>query len=219
MSQSPRLLQATWTLVMIRSLSGFMAVLLSCGIAFAARVDSGLVGAWQLAIPPNHSEQWRVEFTTSGRYVFTITRQLPTGPTRWTERGKFQAGGGTYIWTSPTTVIHGQYRVLDSNVVEISGPLGTAVWNRVETTSPVATQPSNKARKAEASRRFEQGSRQAQDRQFEAAITSWQQALNLYQDIGDHQSQGRTLVNLGSASAYQGQFKLAERFYREKGLL
>jgi len=198
-----------------RSLACFMAMLLSYGSVFAAKVDPELVGVWNLATPPSRAEQWRVEFTPSGRYVFTITRQLPTGPNSWTERGAFRARDGAYTWTSPTGVIHGQYRILDAHSVEISGPLGTAVWHRIEQSLSSAARLPVQVRKAKASRLFEQGARQAQNRQFEAARTSWRQALDLYQQLGDRRNQGRTLINLGSASAYQGQFEPAGRFYRE----
>ncbi|GAX40949.1 TPR repeat-containing protein [Tolypothrix sp. NIES-4075] len=55
------------------------------------------------------------------------------------------------------------------------------------------------ARKVEADRLFQQGIQQFQISQFEAALKSWQQALIIYREIKDRQSEGKALGNLGIA--------------------
>ncbi|MEG4055120.1 MULTISPECIES: CHAT domain-containing tetratricopeptide repeat protein [unclassified Microcoleus] len=54
-------------------------------------------------------------------------------------------------------------------------------------------------RKAEADRLLDQGRQQYQISQFQAALQSWQQALIIYREIKDRQSEGKALGNLGVA--------------------
>jgi CHAT domain-containing protein/Flp pilus assembly protein TadD len=53
--------------------------------------------------------------------------------------------------------------------------------------------------KAEADRLLQQGIQQFQTSQFEAAMQSWQQALQIYRELKDRQSEGAALGNLGLA--------------------
>jgi CHAT domain-containing protein len=55
------------------------------------------------------------------------------------------------------------------------------------------------AHKTEADRFLNQGFQQYQTSQFEAAITSWQQALQMYRAIKNRRSEGSALGNLGAA--------------------
>jgi len=52
-------------------------------------------------------------------------------------------------------------------------------------------------RKAEADRLFEQGTNQQGQNQNESAIASFQQALNIYRELKDRQSEGKTLKSIG----------------------
>jgi len=54
-------------------------------------------------------------------------------------------------------------------------------------------------RKAEADRLFKQGGEQFQTSQFQAALQSWQQAVIIYREIKDRQSEGKALGSLGLA--------------------
>lgn len=54
-------------------------------------------------------------------------------------------------------------------------------------------------RKVKADRLLQLGIQQFQIRQFEAALSSWQQALQIYRDIKDRHGEGNALSNLGHA--------------------
>lgn len=71
------------------------------------------------------------------------------------------------------------------------------------------------ARKAEAEKLLQQGRKQFQTSQFEAAIHSSQQALTSYQDTGDRVGWGRSLNDLGLALYKKGQLKEAEKTLRD----
>jgi CHAT domain-containing protein/uncharacterized protein HemY len=64
-------------------------------------------------------------------------------------------------------------------------------------------------RKAEASRLVEQGIEQAEKKQFNAAIKSWQSALTIYREIDDRPSQGGVLNYIGLAYRNLGQYQKA----------
>jgi CHAT domain-containing protein/uncharacterized protein HemY len=64
----------------------------------------------------------------------------------------------------------------------------------------------NQTRKAEADRLNKQGLQQCQAGQCEAAIGSYQQALNIYRDIKDRLSEGNTLGNLGKTYESLGKY-------------
>jgi CHAT domain-containing protein len=63
--------------------------------------------------------------------------------------------------------------------------------------------------KAEASSWVDRAIAQAQADQLDAAIQSWQQALTIYQKIGDRQSQGGVLNSIGLAYRNLGQYPKA----------
>jgi hypothetical protein len=71
------------------------------------------------------------------------------------------------------------------------------------------------ARKAEADRLLDQGLQQFQTSQFEAALQSWQQALVLYREIQDRQSEGWALGNLGLAYDSLGNYAKAIEYYQQ----
>jgi len=70
-------------------------------------------------------------------------------------------------------------------------------------------------RKAEADRLKEQGIQQFQRSEFQGAIQSWQQALQLYQTLGDREGEGRTLNNLGGAYFSLGEYAKAIEFFQQ----
>ncbi len=74
---------------------------------------------------------------------------------------------------------------------------------------------STNARKAEADRWLQQGIQQFGSRQFEAAIQSNQQALTIYQQIGDRVGWGQSLNNLGLVLYKNGQLEDAEKTLRD----
>jgi CHAT domain-containing protein len=62
-----------------------------------------------------------------------------------------------------------------------------------------ATAQTTDARQAEADRLFQQGLQQYQTSQFQAALNSWEQALQIYRTLKNRQREALALVNLGSA--------------------
>lgn len=68
-------------------------------------------------------------------------------------------------------------------------------------------------REAEADRLLEQGIQQFQVSQFREAFRSWQQALQIYREIGDQQGEGNALGNLGVAYQTLGQYQRAIDYY------
>ena len=70
-------------------------------------------------------------------------------------------------------------------------------------------------RKAEADRLLKQGRQQAQISQLQAALQSWQQALIIYREIKDRQSEGKSLGYLGIAYLYQGDYAKAIEYLQQ----
>ncbi|MEG4502173.1 tetratricopeptide repeat protein [Microcoleus sp. F6_B4] len=70
-------------------------------------------------------------------------------------------------------------------------------------------------RKAEADRLFKEGEQQAQTSQFEAAIQSLQQALNIYRELKDRSSEAKTLTRLVSPYAIRGDYAKAIEFCQQ----
>jgi tetratricopeptide (TPR) repeat protein len=69
----------------------------------------------------------------------------------------------------------------------------------------IAQDASSEDRQADADNLLQQGIQQHQISQFREALQSWQQALEIYREIGDRAGEGTTLNNLGSAYADLGQ--------------
>jgi tetratricopeptide (TPR) repeat protein len=84
----------------------------------------------------------------------------------------------------------------------------------VVATSRVLAQ-SNTDRKVEADRLLNQGIQQYQTSQFEAGLNSWQQALQIYREIKDTQSEGKALGNLGNAYYSLGNYLKAIDYYQQ----
>jgi CHAT domain-containing protein/tetratricopeptide (TPR) repeat protein len=70
-------------------------------------------------------------------------------------------------------------------------------------------------RQAEAERLLQQGVEQYQTSQFQAALQSWQQALEIYQEIGDRTGEGTIRNHIGSVYFYQGQYPRALESYQQ----
>ncbi|ERT08704.1 TPR repeat family protein [Lyngbya aestuarii BL J] len=70
-------------------------------------------------------------------------------------------------------------------------------------------------RKAEADQLFQQGLQQAKTSQFREALQSWQQALEIYREIGDRKGEVASLSNLGSAYNSLGQYQKAIEFHQQ----
>ena len=72
------------------------------------------------------------------------------------------------------------------------------------------------SRKVEADRLFQRGIEQYQTSQFEAALQSWQQALQLYRQIKDRQGEGQSLGNLGLAYFSLGKYPKAIDYQQQR---
>jgi len=81
---------------------------------------------------------------------------------------------------------------------------------------PVVAQTTD-ASQAEGDRLFQQGLQQYQTSQFQAALNSWQQALQIYRALKNRQREGNALVNLGTAYLYLGNYAKAVE-YTQQGL-
>ncbi|MCT7965666.1 CHAT domain-containing protein [Laspinema sp. D1] len=67
----------------------------------------------------------------------------------------------------------------------------------------------------EARRLFNLGIEQYQRSQFRDALQSWEQALEIYRQIGDKVGEGKTLHNLGTVYKSLGEYAQAEQYYRQ----
>ncbi|NEU76423.1 CHAT domain-containing protein [Hassallia byssoidea VB512170] len=85
----------------------------------------------------------------------------------------------------------------------------------VFTASQVLAQTVN-PRKASADRLLQQGLQQYQTSQFTAALQSWQQALKIYREIKDRQSEGNALGNLGVAYDSLGDYPKAIEYQQQR---
>ncbi|MEG4852035.1 tetratricopeptide repeat protein [Microcoleus sp. B5-D4] len=79
---------------------------------------------------------------------------------------------------------------------------------------PAAAQTTD-ARQAEADRLWQQGNQQFQTRQFPAALNSWQQALQIYRALKNHEGEGGVLNNLGGAYRYLGNYAKAIEYMQQ----
>lgn len=70
-------------------------------------------------------------------------------------------------------------------------------------------------RKAEADRLLQQGEQQTQTSQFEAAIQSLQQALNIYRELKDRSGEAKTLSHLGIPYALRGDYAKAIEYCQQ----
>jgi CHAT domain-containing protein len=79
----------------------------------------------------------------------------------------------------------------------------------------VAQAQTTQDRKAEADRLFQQGGEQVSNRQYEAAIPFYQQALKIYQEIRDRQREAYTLNDLAVAYRRLKQYQRAIELYQQ----
>ncbi len=71
------------------------------------------------------------------------------------------------------------------------------------------------SRLSEADRLLQQGIQQYNQNQFQRAINSWEQALQLYRAGGDRAGEGRALGNLGTAYLVLGDYHRAIEFFEQ----
>jgi CHAT domain-containing protein len=82
-------------------------------------------------------------------------------------------------------------------------------------TPPALAQTTDTTHTAEAERLLQQASQQYQTSQFQAALQSLQQALTIYQQIGDKAEEGATLGNIGLVYGGLGQYANALKYYQQ----
>lgn len=70
-------------------------------------------------------------------------------------------------------------------------------------------------RKAEADDLFEQGIQQFEASQFQAALKSWQSALQIYQDIKNRSREGLTLTKIGTVHANFARYAQAMEYHQQ----
>ena len=80
---------------------------------------------------------------------------------------------------------------------------------------PPAVAQTIDARQAEADRLLQQGIQQYQTSQFQAALNSWQQTLQIYRALKNRGGEGRTLGSLGAAYGYLGNYAKAIEYTQQ----
>lgn len=88
-------------------------------------------------------------------------------------------------------------------------------WSLNHWVSTQVLAQTSSSRKAEADRLLEQGLQQHRISQFEAAKQSWQQALRIYREIKNRQSESYVLENLGTAYSALGDYDGAINCYQQ----
>ncbi|HEY9673555.1 MAG TPA: tetratricopeptide repeat protein [Waterburya sp.] len=81
--------------------------------------------------------------------------------------------------------------------------------------APPALAQTSVNRKAQADRLLEQGNKQLDTSQFQAALQSYQQALAIYKEIGDRKGEANSLRNLGNVYYSWGQYQKTIEFYQQ----
>lgn len=96
----------------------------------ATAFDTRLSGTWNLTVPTPAGTQIWTMMLSDGHYDLKIV--TAGNPVPYLEAGGFSATGGTYHWTPPNGgAFDGRYKVLAADAVEMTGPLGTATWQRI----------------------------------------------------------------------------------------
>lgn len=96
-----------------------------------AGFDTRLSGVWNLTVPTPVGTQFWTMMLREGSYDLKVV--TAGNPVPYEETGGFTASGGTFHWTPPKgSPFDGSYKVLAADAVEITGPLGTATWQRRE---------------------------------------------------------------------------------------
>ncbi|MBW4443859.1 MAG: CHAT domain-containing protein [Plectolyngbya sp. WJT66-NPBG17] len=83
-------------------------------------------------------------------------------------------------------------------------------------TPPPAIAQTIDARKAEADRLLQQGFQQRNLSQFQAALNSWQQALQIFRFIKDRPGEGKALGNLGGAYLFLSNYAKAIEYSQQR---
>jgi CHAT domain-containing protein len=103
-----------------------------------------------------------------------------------------------------------------AGTLAVLGDQNTAYW-LLNLASQLATTigDSSMQLQIEAERLLQQAMQQHQTSQFKAALQSCQQALNIYQEIGNRQGEANSLGNLGNALNSLGQYQQAIEHYQQ----
>ena len=108
-----------------------MLLLLVAPSCSSSKVDSGLVGTWELNVPNTDGvARWVWEIRAEGTYAFHA--EGPGGVP--SHSGTFEARNGKYTLRSTTMpwVDDGTYQLIHGNTLSATGKLGTASWTRVQ---------------------------------------------------------------------------------------
>jgi len=101
-------------------------------------------------------------------------------------------------------------------------PQASIAWAESRTLPPqtessliLAQESSSADRQAEADHLFQEGVEQFRGNQFQNAFQSWEQALEIYRNIGDRRGEANTLDNLGSVYQFLGNYSNALDYYQQ----
>jgi len=129
------------------------------------------------------------------------------------------------------SILHSRQELLDAGLLQtLSEVTELLTWNGNEEATQrlqtLATQLSEqlggvprsanrRQTQAAADRLFEQGTKHYQVNEFKAALKSWQQALTIYQNIGNSQAEAKVLEHLGIALKSLGDYQQAIEHYQQ----
>ena len=116
------------------------------------------------------------------------------------------------LFTSLLVILNGNLG-LTSNFHSSQVPEAGLDWQLMPNNQVLAQNPDDKKVKVE--ELFELGRNQYRTGQFEAALKSWSEALILYRELKDRQSEGETLNNLGLVYRNLGDFKKAIEYHEQ----
>ncbi|WP_413198846.1 CHAT domain-containing protein [Nostoc piscinale] len=108
-----------------------------------------------------------------------------------------------------------KYALIALLTATLSVNLDLPKLNFLFNSNSVASAQTPDPRKAEADKLLNQGVQQYQISQFEAALQSWQQALNIYREIKDRQGESKALGNLGIADDALGDYPKAIEYQQQ----
>jgi len=114
-----------------------------------------------------------------------------------------------FFWIAPTTVL-----LIVSQAFRLNFPVPLAVSPVVAQTFSAQAQTAQN-RKDEAQRLYQRGMAQFNKGQFREALEAFQQVLDVYRSLGEHQAEAATLSHIGSANLNLGQYQQALESYQK----
>jgi CHAT domain-containing protein/Tfp pilus assembly protein PilF len=175
--------------------------------------DGSLYDAYTLAGKANQTLAITLESLNFDTFLLVLDKQgneIARNDDIDTEAGNYHS------FVTVTLPADGTYRVLANG--RNASSRGRYRLIAVQTPPGQATPALTTAAMAEveANQLLQQGIQQFNVSQFREALQSWEQALDIYREIGDRAGEGGALVNLGSAYYSLGDYQQAIDFYEQR---